>query len=142
MTHLSEEELIAQAYGEGDKAAVRRHLEECAECSHDYTALESDLAEMKFANHRTATPSTERRVWATLSGSLRAYEPAKWNWLRGSLWRGLSYAAASALLVACAFIGGRLWERKQAQTTARKLPAKAATGGAWSPARARRRGGA
>ncbi len=39
MTHLSEEELIAQAYGEGDTAAVNRHLEGCAECSNNYTAI-------------------------------------------------------------------------------------------------------
>jgi hypothetical protein len=30
------------------------------------------------------------------------------------LWTGLSYAAACGLLVACAFLAGRQWERKQA----------------------------
>jgi hypothetical protein len=117
MTHLSEEELIAQAYGEGDTAEGKRHLEGCAECSHNYTALQSDLAEMKFAQPPDRDAFYGEKVWASLSGSLPAYESAKWNWLRGGLWRGLSYAAACALLVACAFFGGRLWERKQAQTT-------------------------
>jgi hypothetical protein len=119
MTHLSEEELIAQAYGEGDTAAVKRHLEGCAECSHYYTALQSDLAEMKFAEPPHRDDLYGEKVWASLSRSLRAYESGKWNWLRGGLWRGLSYAAACGLLLACAFFGGRLWERKQAQTTAR-----------------------
>jgi hypothetical protein len=119
MTHLSEEELIAQAYGEGDTAAGKRHLEGCAECSNNYTALQSDLAEMKFAQPPDRDAFYGEEVWASVSGSLPAYEPAKWNWLRGGLWRGLSYAGVCALLVACAFIGGRLWERKQAQTTAR-----------------------
>jgi hypothetical protein len=119
MTHLSEEELIAQAYGEGDTAVVKRHLEGCAECSNNYTALQSDLAEMKFAQPPDRDAFYGKKVWASLSGSLPAYESAKFNWLRGGLWRGLSYAAACALLVACAFIGGRLWERKQAQTAAR-----------------------
>jgi hypothetical protein len=119
MTHPSEEELIAQAYGEGDTAAVKRHLEGCAECSNTYTALQSDLAEMRFAEPPARDAFYGERVWASLSDSLPAYESGKWNWLRGGLWRGLSYAAACALLVACAFIGGRLWERKQAQTTAK-----------------------
>ncbi len=118
MKHLSEEELIAQAYGEGDKAAAEWHLEGCAECSKAYAALESDLAEMKFAEPPERDAFYGERVWASLSGSLRAYESRKWKWLRGGLWRGLSYAAACALLVAFAFIGGRLWERKQAQNTA------------------------
>jgi hypothetical protein len=119
MTHLSEEELIAQAYGEGDTAAVKRHLEGCAECSNNYTALQSDLADMRFAQPPERDAYYGQKVWASLSSSLPAHESAKWNWLRDGRWRGLSYAAACALLLACAFIGGRLWERKQAQTTAR-----------------------
>jgi hypothetical protein len=118
MTHPSEEELIAQAYGEGDTAAVKRHLEECAECSNTYNALQSDLAEMRFAEPPARDAFYGETVWASLSDSLPAYESGKWNWLRGGLWRGLSYAAACALLVAC-FIGGRLWERRHAQTTAK-----------------------
>jgi hypothetical protein len=117
MKHLSEEELIAQAYGEGDRAAVERHVEACAECATAYTALTSDLAEVKFAEPPDRDNDYGEKVWESISGSLRAYEPGTGNWLRGGLWRGLSYAAACALLVACAFIGGRLWERKQAQNT-------------------------
>jgi hypothetical protein len=118
MTHLSEEELIAQAYGEGDKATVKRHLEGCADCSKAYAALQSDLAEMKFAEPPDRDAFYGEKVWASLSGSLRAYEARKRNWLGGGLGRGLSYAAACILLAACAFIGGRLWERKRAQSIA------------------------
>ena len=77
MTHLSEEEMIAQAYGEGDTAAAKGHLEGCAECSNAYAALESDLAEMKFAEPPERDAFYGERVWASLSGSLRAYEIAK-----------------------------------------------------------------
>ncbi len=119
MTHLSEEELIAQAYGEGDTAAAKRHLEVCAECSNNYVALQSDLAEMRFAQPPERDAFYGEKVWASLSGSLRAHESARWNWFRGGQWRSLSYAGACALLLACAFIGGRLWERKQAQSNAR-----------------------
>ncbi len=119
MSHLSEEELIAQAYGEGDMAAVKRHLEECAECSNTYTAIESDLADMKFAEPPARDAGYGEKVWTSLSGSLLAYESAKWKWLPGGPWRVLSYAAACALLLACTFLGGRLWERKQAQSSAK-----------------------
>jgi hypothetical protein len=119
MTHLSEEELIAHAYGEGETVAVKQHLERCAECSNTYTAIESDLAEMKFAEPPDRSAGYGEKVWASLSGSLPAYESTKWNWLRGGPWRGLSYAATCALLLACTFIGGRLWERKQAQSSAK-----------------------
>jgi hypothetical protein len=118
MKHLSEEELIAQAYGEGDTAAVKQHLEGCAECSNTYAGLESDLAEMKFREPPDRDVLYGQKVWASLSGLLHPYESGKWNWLRGGRWRRLSYAAACALLVGCAFIGGRLWERKQAQMSA------------------------
>jgi hypothetical protein len=119
MKHLSEEELIAQAYGEGDMAAVKQHLEGCAECSNAYSGFESDLAEMKFREPPDRDVLYGEKVWASLSGLLHSYESGKWKWLRGGLWRGLSYAAACALLVGCAFIGGRLWERKQAQINAK-----------------------
>jgi hypothetical protein len=118
MKHLSEEEMIAQVYGEGDKTTVEWHLEGCAECSKAYAALQSDLAEMKFAEPPELDAFYGERVWASLSGSLRAYEARKRMWPGGGLWRGLSYAAACVLLVALAFIGGRLWEQKRAQNAA------------------------
>ena len=119
MMHLSEEELIAHAYGEGEMAAVKRHLEECAECSDTYTSIESDFADMKFVEPPGRDADYGKKVWASLSGSLPAYESAKWKWLRGGPWRGLSYAVACALLLACTFVGGRLWERKHAQSGAK-----------------------
>jgi hypothetical protein len=124
MMHLSEEELIAHAYGEGEMTAVKRHLEECAACSHTYTAIESDLADMKFAEPPGRDASYGKKVWASLSGSLPAYESAKWKWLRGGPWRSLSYAAACALLLACTFAGGRLWERRHAQNSAKSSSQK------------------
>jgi hypothetical protein len=119
MMHLSEEELIAHAYGEGDTSAVKQHLGGCAECSNTYAALKSDLAEMKFQEPPARDPGYGEKVWASLSGSLPAYESAKWKWLRGSPWKGLSYAAVCALLLACTFLGGRMWERKHTQNSAR-----------------------
>jgi hypothetical protein len=118
MSHLTEEELIAHTFAEDDKEGVEQHLEACAECAKSYAALRSDLAEMEFAEVPPRDALHGKRVWESISGLLPAYEARKQSWLCGGLWRGLSYAAACTAVVTCAFIGGRLWERKQAQTVA------------------------
>ena len=118
MNHLTEEELVAHAYDEDDKDAVEQHLKACAECSETYTALRSDLAEMKFEDVPARDAFYGNRVWESISRLLPVYEARKQSWLRGGMRRGLSYAAACAVLVTCAFIGGRLWERRQTQTVA------------------------
>ena len=116
MNHLSEEELIAHAYAEDDSNAVQQHLLACAECAKAYSALGSDLADMKFAEAPARDSAYGHRVWESLAGSLAAYEPRK-RWFRGGLWPALSYAAAGIALI-CAFVGGRLWEHRHAQTVA------------------------
>jgi hypothetical protein len=111
MTHLNTEELIALFYGEVDKA---KHVEDCAECAKAYAALKSDMAEMNFPEPPERDDSYGKRVWASLAPSLVAYEaPPRKTWLGGGLQRGLIFAIACSLLIACAFLGGRLWERKQ-----------------------------
>jgi hypothetical protein len=128
MIHLSEEELIAHLYGEADNTAVSGHLDGCVSCSRAYDALRADLAEMKFVDPPARDAFYGERVWASLSTLLPARRPRKRNLLGlrslglGNLgvgsWKGLSYAAACILLGVCTFIGGRLWERKQARRTA------------------------
>jgi hypothetical protein len=117
MNHLNEEELIAHAYAEDDSNAVQQHLLACAECAKAYSALGSDLADMKFAEVPVRDRAYGHRVWESLAGSLPAYESRK-RWLRGGLWPGLGYAAAGIAVVVCAFLGGRLWEHRHAQTVA------------------------
>jgi hypothetical protein len=135
MIHLSEDELIAQVYGESDEAAVKLHLDRCAECSRAYTALRNDMAEMNFIEPPERDALYGEKVWASISGSLPAYKVRKGNWLRGGLWRGLSYAAACVLLGACTFIGGRVWERKQAQSIAEVKPEQKHQQGVQAPPR-------
>jgi hypothetical protein len=122
MIHLSEEELIAHLYGEADNTAVSGHLDGCVSCSRAYDALRADLAEMKFVDPPARDAFYGERVWASLSTLLPARRPRKKNLLGlGNLglgsWKGLSYAAACVLLGVCTFVGGRLWERKQARRT-------------------------
>ena len=63
------------------------------------------------------------RVWRSIAPRLPVYETRKRSWLRGGAWRGLSYASACAVLVAGAFIAGRVWEHMQIRTTAGTHPA-------------------
>jgi hypothetical protein len=118
MNHLSEEELIAHAYAEDDSNAVQQHLLACAACAKAYSGLGSDLADMKFAEAPARDAAYGHRVWESIAGSLPAYESRR-SWFRGGLWPGLSYAAAGIALVVCAFLGGRLWEHRHAQTVAK-----------------------
>jgi hypothetical protein len=119
MNHLSEEELIAHAYAEDDNAV--QHLQACAECAKAYSGLGSDLADMKFAEAPARDAAYGHRVWASIAGSLPAYESRK-SWFRGGLWPALGYAVAGMVLVVSAFVGGRLWEHRRAQTLAQNHP--------------------
>jgi hypothetical protein len=124
MNHLQEETLIAHFYGEAeDSTGVASHLAACGECAEAFAALKSDLAEMKQMEALGLDPSGQdaaygERVWSAIAPSLTAYRPAKKRWLGIGFSRGLSYAAACALLLSAAFYSGRLWEQRQSGATA------------------------
>ncbi len=119
MNHLMAEELIDHFYSK-DKAgaAASQHLESCAACTQAYAALKSDLAELKGVEPPARDAAYGEMVWESLAPLLPAYEVRKQSWMRGGLWRGLSYAAACALLLVGGFFAGRLWEHRQAQISA------------------------
>ena len=126
MKHLTEEEMIVEVYGEGENtAAVRRHLEACATCAEAFAELQRDLAEVD----RLVAPARDahygERVWAAIADSLPVYASEKRRWWQSGLYKGLSYAAAAALLVGCAFYAGRVWEQQKQPrvTTAKQAPA-------------------
>jgi hypothetical protein len=127
MRHLNEEELIEHYYKANKGADL--HLAACADCAEAYAALQSDLAAMEFPTPPARDAAYGEYVWASISSSLLRYEPRKRSWLNLELMRGLSYTTAGALLLACAFYAGRMWEHKQPQTTVASNPAPA-----WRPA--------
>jgi len=110
MKHLTEDELIEQACGEGAIDSAQ-HLRGCVECAASLAELKSDLAEVG----RVETPQRDElygeRVWQAISGSLVRYAAPHRRWMSFGLMRGLSYAAVCALLVAVAFYAGRKWEQ-------------------------------
>jgi hypothetical protein len=121
MKHLSEEELIAHAYAEDDNRAAKQHLLACAECAKAYSGLGSDLADMKFAEAPARDAAYGHRVWESIAGSLPAYKSRR-HWFRGGLWPTLGFAVAGMVLVVSAFLGGRVWEHRHAQTAAQNHP--------------------
>jgi hypothetical protein len=135
MKHLTEEELIAQAFNEGAGAVasaipgpIEDHLTACARCADSYLVLLTDLAAMKSMTPPDRDPLYGERVWESLAPSLAAYKTRKWIWprrdwpsagLNPKWWRGLGYAGVCALLMVGAFFAGRQSEHwKQGPPTA------------------------
>jgi hypothetical protein len=118
MMHVTDEQMMEQVYGESENtAAVEQHLAACRDCADNFAELRRDLA----ALDRVEAPSRDarygERVWAAIAPSLEAYarNRQRWwsgGWLQNPWLKGLTYAAACALLVSAAFYAGRLWERK------------------------------
>lgn len=121
MKHLKIEELIEHFYKA--HSGVARHLAACSECAQAYAVLQSDLATLQFPAPPTRDSAYGEQVWASISGSLLRYEPRKRSWLNLGLMRGLGYATAGALLLACTFYAGRMWEHKQPRPTVAFNPA-------------------
>jgi len=127
MMHLTDEEMIQKAYGESENlASVEEHLRGCRECADNFAELERDLTGLDRVTAPERDAHYGERVWASIAPSLPAYGPlyasgsksAERRWWANGLWKGLGYAAACALLVACAFYAGQRWEGRKQQPVA------------------------
>jgi hypothetical protein len=79
-----------------------------------FAALRSGLDEIQASEPPERDASYGDRVWASIAPALPRYAIEKKSLLRSiPLRRGLSYAAACALLLAGAFFAGRVWEQHQ-----------------------------
>jgi len=128
MNHLTDEEMIEQAYGEsGDPPAVQQHLASCRACAANFAELRRDLGGLDRVSVPSRDPGYGQHVWNSIESSLPLYRLAAPTlaWQRWwSTWyaRGLVYAAACALLVSCAFYAGRQWEQRKLPTVAKTSP--------------------
>jgi len=121
MKHLTEEELVEHAYGEGGSGAGQ-HLDACASCAKGFDELESDLAEMDRMEPPLRDEAYGERVWRSIAGSLPAYEAPRRRWIGVGAMRSLGYAAACALLASAAFYAGRTWEHDRMHPVAQNAP--------------------
>ena len=106
MNHLREEDLILHYYGEeGEPLEAERHLGECSECRSLYASLQSALD----AVDRTPVPERDAeygaRVWRRIEDRLES-RPKLWLW--SYPWRWAAAGVAFAVLLAAAFLAGRL----------------------------------
>jgi hypothetical protein len=122
MKHLNDEELIEHYYSPDTNTGAAEHLASCPECAQAFRALRSDLDEFCAVEPPARDAAYGEQVWQSLRSSLPLYEKPKRSWLHPTLWKGLSYAAACGLLLACAFVAGRQWERKQSHTAIVRPP--------------------
>ncbi len=134
MMHATEEEMIAEYYGESDNpAAVERHLASCAPCAQAFEELKRDLADVNRLEAPARDARYGERVWAALAPALPVYaktERRGWasGWFTNPWIKGLAYAAACVLLVSCAFYAGRIWEQQRLPgiTAVKQAPAQPA----------------
>ncbi|MGH9369913.1 MAG: hypothetical protein ACRD15_00110 [Vicinamibacterales bacterium] len=112
MTHLTDDDLVLQYYGElpaPQKAEAAAHLESCHRCRADYSRLQRELGTLDERVLSQATdppPSFERTVWARLEPHLRREHRGRLDWMRWSR-APLALAASVLILVAGAFFAGR-----------------------------------
>jgi hypothetical protein len=127
MMHLTDEEMIAEYYGESDNpAAVERHLAACPQCAQCFAELKRDLADINHIEAPARDARYGERVWAAIAPMLPGYAKQErgWalRWWTNPWTKGLSYAAACALLAACAFYAGSVWQQHQQQPIAQVTP--------------------
>jgi hypothetical protein len=119
MKHLSDEDLLLDYYGEAShdqRAAMRAHLDGCAECQSLDRELRGVLALVNTEPLPDAPPGFERDMWARLephiakpgvSGFGRTGSGRTWWTFELPRW---ALAAAAVALAAGSFALGRVWD--------------------------------
>jgi hypothetical protein len=113
MPHLSDDDLVLHYYGEmiaADEHGAAGHLAECQACQQNYARLQRVLAVVDSAPVAEAPDGFERVAWARLEPALPVRRRGWLSWLAVSPAR-LAWAAMVAVLVAGAFVAGRLTPR-------------------------------
>ena len=105
-THLSEEALILEYYGESANRAVEEHLASCAACRAEFDRLRQVLSLVDSHPVPELPPDFERQVWARLAPALESRPPSWWSRVfpAGPRW---ALAGGVAALLLAAFVAGR-----------------------------------
>jgi hypothetical protein len=121
--HLNEDDLVLRYYGELDapaEATAAAHLAECHTCRESYATLQRVLAEVEAAPDPVLPEGFERTVWARLEPRLPTRRPGWTAWFQLPPAR-LALAAAVVVLVAGAFMAGRVSRDLAPTVTAEQL---------------------
>ena len=130
MTHYTEDELTLYYYGEGRRRAdIERHIEACASCGSLYREIAGTLAMIAAPEVPDRGDQYGLEVWQRIRHTLPEQDASSWRTLWTALSRGdrLGFAAAAALLLLAAFVGGRVWQRQASPQGAPQLAAGTGT---------------
>ena len=109
--HYTEDDLTLYYYGEGRRRAdIERHLDACGACSATYREIAGTLAMVAASEVPGRSDQYGLEVWQRIRHQLPEQE-----WWFSGFW-GFGLAAAAALLMIAAFVGGRTWQRSAAPT--------------------------
>jgi hypothetical protein len=120
-THYSEDDLTLYYYGEGRRRdAIERHVEECPACKALYREIAGTLAMIAAPEAPERGDQYGLEVWQRIRQRLPEQESGFarfsgfsgfWGFSRSWGVSGFGLAAAAALLLVAAFVGGRAWQR-------------------------------
>ena len=127
MTHLTDDDLVLHYYGElsgAEEAETSRHIASCAECHAKLRRLQRVLATVD--ERAIAMPELpdhfERTVWARLQPNLVRERRGWLSWFVLSPAR-LAWVAGIVILVAAAFVAGRMTPRSETTVAGTPVPA-------------------
>jgi hypothetical protein len=107
--HCTDEELTLYYYGEGRRRHdVEQHLESCPDCAATYREIAGTLAMIAAPEPPERGGQYGLEIWQRIRHQLPERESGFWKF---SGFSGFGLAAAAALLMIAAFVGGRAWQR-------------------------------
>jgi hypothetical protein len=106
MQHMTEEQLIAHYYHDGDAVAAEEHLASCEECRRQFETLRNVLALVEQLPIPERSDAYGEEVWTRLRWKMGSERR------RSRVWGTI---AATAAALAIAFAGGILWHARTQQ---------------------------
>ena len=120
--HFSEDDLTLYYYGEGRRPdVIEHHLESCPRCASLYRDIAGTLAMIAAPEVPERGEQYGLEVWQRIRHKLPERETGLSGLPRFWGFSGLGLAAAAALLMIAAFVGGRAWQRSETQSLARAV---------------------
>jgi hypothetical protein len=110
--HFTENELTLYYYGEGrGRHDIERHLDSCAACTATFREISATLAMIAAPEPPERGDQYGLEIWQRIRHKLPERQSGFGRFARFSEFSGFGLAAAAAILVMAAFLGGRAWQR-------------------------------
>ena len=117
--HCTDEELTLYYYGEGRRPHnIERHLDSCPDCAATYREIAGTLQMIAAPEAPERGDQYGLEIWQRIRHQLVERETgfSRFSGFLGfSRFSGFGLAAAAAVLMIAAFVGGRTWQRSATQ---------------------------